>query len=183
MGRIKAKQTFMMRNGEIRIPWKTTADVPDEDIIAFITSDAVYSKNKKWRTVFEILSFDDKALEEKHHEAIYDSPMAISNVEIDLSEKADNGRIDARSIDYAGRKNRIVNEFAILNDKERNDALFFLKENNDIDALGEIRTLLKSRGENRRWVSEVESILNIIEIKKSNEAATSAVDEINSYQE
>jgi len=57
MATVEAKQTFTMRNGEIRIPWRSTATIADKDVLAFIKGDSIYSKDEKWRQVFNILSF------------------------------------------------------------------------------------------------------------------------------
>lgn len=187
MGVIKAKQTFTMRNGEIRIPWRSSAEVPDEEIINFIENDAVYSKNEKWKLVFDILSFSNPENERKYLSNVsVGNAFSIDtanndNADIDIRPITDNGRMDSRAVAYRDRVNKIKNEFLILNDKQRNDELAYLADNNDIEALFVIKNLLSSKGD-RRWASEVESILNAIEIKKANVAAATAVDEIKSFK-
>lgn len=186
MGVIKAKQTFTMRNGEIRIPWRSTTEVPDEEIINFIENDSVYSKNEKWKLVFDILSFSEPENERKYFGkvAVGNSFSVVSsdeNQELDVRPITDNGRMDSRAVAYRDRVTKIKNEFLILNDRQRNDELAYLADNNDIETLFVIKNLLSSKGD-RRWASEVESILNAIEIKKANVAASTAVDEINSFK-
>jgi hypothetical protein len=183
MATIKSKQTFTMRNGEIRIPWRSTVTVPDEDVITFITSDSVYSKNGKWRTVFDILSFDDAENERKFLKNVSTgntfsiNKSSVDNADTVVASFSDNGRIDKRSVEYKDRIVKINNEFLILNDKERNDALAFISDSNDVETLYVLKNLLQGRGD-KRWVAEIDSILTAIEIRKADEASLTAMQEM-----
>lgn len=183
MAKIKAKQTFTLRQGEIRVQWRSTESIDDRDIIDFITKDAIYSKNDRWREVFDILSFDEESSIKNHGKCLFgyiergESRAAASSDEV----SKDNGRKDFRSPNHDFDRQRKVNEFPVSNDVERRNTLNYFQTSQDVGALEEIAEELRTRGETR-WQDDVLAVLRSMEIKKTEAAGKAAKDQMSSME-
>ena len=184
MAKILAKQTFTMRQGEIRVSWKPEVNgkreedtVGDEDILNYIQKDTVYSKKEKWREVFDILSFDKASNNQKYSQFLRKNAGTLNIAKSDTGKEvlSDNGRLDSRGNNSGYDRQKRINEFPILNDGERNDVLSHFKGTDDLEALTEIRKDLDYRGD-KRWLSEVDTIFKTVEMKKAAKAGRATIE-------
>lgn len=180
MALIYAKKGFTMKKGDIRIPWRTRQNVPDDDIIEFANGDPIYSKGQKWRTVFQILKFDNPEYQQKYRNML-NNPNE-SNIDVgDIQH--DNGRMDNRDPNYKFERARKIEAFPILNDLERNALIELFDSINDIDGLEQLRETCTNRGEAKRWVDMIDSRIKRREFEKVYAAGEKAKSEMEQAKE
>lgn len=185
MARIFTRKGLTLDKGEVRLPWKTDTKLDDELVEDFILNDPYYSKDKRWKDVLIIYSFDSDELNEKYIEDLtepgqiaYDDNVVVGD---DIGDDifADTGKVDSKpkkvstsSVRSQYDRKKRIEQFLVLSPQQQAKLISDFNFTQDIDGLKTLKKMCDNQG-NKSLSNKIKNTLDNIMRKKAEKASRS----------